>query len=202
MAETLHAGRQQPRSLSIPEGHTLILDAVSRRQMNQLHIREGLVRVAYSSCSVEAAQRLPITIGFLQGGDQVPLEMLHHSCLHLEAIQRTSLSEALQPDPVSEAITLADWTASLLVIQHLADSETRLRALLRLLVTRLGQRRGPWYFLPMRLKHECLAELVNHSRVTVSRHMSRWRQQGWIEPGVGGAAQLLIAPALIEELAD
>jgi CRP-like cAMP-binding protein len=70
--------------------------------------------------------------------------------------------------------------------------------LLQLLVHRLGQRRGPWYHLPMRLKHESLAEMVNHSRVTVTRHMSRWRKCGWIDPGGPGCAELRLAPELVE----
>jgi hypothetical protein len=40
--------------------------------------------------------------------------------------------------------------------------------------------------------------MVNHSRVTVTRHMSRWRKCGWIDPGGPGCAELRLAPALIE----
>ena len=124
--------------------------------------------------------------------------MLTHSNLHLEAIQPSRLCDRVVGADAEDTICLADWTASLLALHRLPDSDRRLQALLQLLVHRLGQRRGPWYHLPMRLKHESLAEMVNHSRVTVTRHMSRWRKCGWIDPGGPGRPELRLAPALIE----
>lgn len=184
--------------MRIPIGHTLILDAVTRRQVSHLRISHGLVRVAYSTGSPELGVPQPITIGFLQAGDAIPLEMLGHACLYLEALQHTHLCDDHNPAGTDATFGLTDWTASLLAIQHLADSQTRLQALLRLLVEQLGQRCGAWYVLPMHLKQDCLAELVNHSRPTVCRHMSRWRQRGWIVVENSDAAPLKIAPALIE----
>ena len=195
--------QQRPESsrqqLLLPIGHTLILDAHSLRHSGPLQVGEGLLRVAYLSSRPETPIQQPVTIGFLQVGDPVPLQMLAHSNLHLEAIQSSRLCDRLAAaaDP-EDTICLADWTASLLALHRLSDSDRRLQALLQLLVHRLGQRRGPWYHLPMRLKHESLAEMVNHSRVTVTRHMSRWRKCGWIDPGGPGCAELRLAPGLIE----
>jgi hypothetical protein len=157
-----------------------------------------LIRVAFSSVHIEPMEAEPITLGFLQSGDQLPLELLRHSWLHLEAIKTTSLTDTSELSQGIEAISLNDWTASLLMIQHLSDSQQRLRALLQLLVDRLGQRCGIWYELPMRLKHERLAEMVNHTRVTVSRHMSRWRQAGLIDSDHHEHGHLRIAPALLD----
>jgi CRP-like cAMP-binding protein len=70
--------------------------------------------------------------------------------------------------------------------------------LLQLLVQRLGHRRGAWYDLPIRLTHAELAELSGHTRVTVTRQLSRWRDQGLIEQGEGPQRCLRIAPALVE----
>lgn len=189
------SGRQQ---LPLPIGHTLILDAHSRRHSGPLQVGEGLLRVAYLSNRPETPIQKPVTIGFLQAGDPIPMQMLAHSNLYLEALQCSRLCDRLAIADPEDTICLADWTASLLSLYRLPDSDRRLQALLQLLVHRLGQRRGPWYHLPMRLKHESLAEMVNHSRVTVTRHMSRWRKRGWIDPGGPGCAELRLAPALIE----
>jgi hypothetical protein len=192
------AGRLKPACLSIPIGHTLLLDASNFSRSTQLRVSEGLIRVAFSSVHIEPMEAEPITLGFLQSGDQLPLELLRHSWLHLEAIKTTSLTDTSELSQGVEAISLNDWTASLLMIQHLSDSQQRLRALLQLLVDRLGQRCGSWYELPMRLKHERLAEMVNHTRVTVSRHMSRWRQAGLIDSEHHQHGHLRIAPELLD----
>jgi len=192
------AARFKPACLSIPVGHTLMLDASNFSRSTRLRVSEGLIRVAFSSVHIEPMEAEPITLGFLQSGDQLPLELLRHSWLHLEAIKTTSLTDTSELSQGVEAISLNDWTASLLMIQHLSDSQQRLRALLQLLVDRLGQRCGSWYELPMRLKHERLAEMVNHTRVTVSRHMSRWRQAGLIDSDHHEHGHLRIAPALLD----
>jgi hypothetical protein len=192
------AGRLKPACLSIPVGHTLMLDASNFSRSTRLRVSEGLIRVAFSSVHIEPMEAEPITLGFLQSGDQLPLELLRHSWLHLEAIKTTSLTDTSELSQGIEAISLNDWTASLLMIQHLNDSQQRLRALLQLLVDRLGQRCGSWYELPMRLKHERLAEMVNHTRVTVSRHMSRWRQAGLIDSDHHEHGHLRIAPELLD----
>jgi hypothetical protein len=192
------ADRSKPACLSIPVGHTLLLDASNFSRCTRLKVSEGLIRVALSSVHIEPMEAEPITLGFLQSGDQLPLELLRHSWLHLEAIKTTSLTDTSESSQGVEAISLNDWTASLLMIQHLSDSQQRLRALLQLLVDRLGQRCGSWYELPMRLKHERLAEMVNHTRVTVSRHMSRWRQAGLIDSEQHEHGHLRIAPELLD----
>jgi hypothetical protein len=179
-------------------GHTLLLDASNFSRSTRLRVSEGLIRVAFSSVHIEPMEAEPITLGFLQSGDQLPLELLRHSWLHLEAIKKTSLTDTSELSQGVEAISLNYWTASLLMIQHLSDSQQRLRALLQLLVDRLGQRCGSWYELPMRLKHERLAEMVNHTRVTVSRHMSRWRQAGLIDSEHHEHGHLRIAPELLD----
>ena len=186
------------RSISIPVGHTLILDATNQQANSHLQISQGLIRVSFCNRQFESTGDTPITIGFLQTGDQISLNMLCNSSLHLEAIRITSLMTSSELVASNESIDLANWSASLLSIQHLPGSEQRLRALLKLLVLRLGQRKGNWYCLPMRLKHECLAEMVNHTRVTVSRHMARWRRQGLIDPGAAADGCLLLAPSLID----
>lgn len=184
--------------LCIPKGHTLMLDGDHLRQANRLRVSRGLIRVAFSSKQPSGEATDPITLGFLKTGDPLSLELLRHAWLHLEALEPTTLFPSANPSEDPDTIGLSEWTASLLRIQHLSDSEQRLRALIQLLVMRLGNRCGGWYELPVRLKHERLAEMVNHTRVTVTRHMARWRQAGLIEAGPAGSPCLRFAPLLIE----
>ena len=184
--------------LCIPKGHTLMLDGDHLRQLTRLQVGRGLIRVAFTTSQPNGETTDPITLGFLKTGDPLSLELLRHSWLHLEALEPTSLLCRASPADDADSIGLSEWTAALLRIQHISNSEQRLRALIQLMVNRLGNRCGEWYELPVRLKHERLAELVNHSRVTVTRHMARWRQAGLIEAGPAGSLCLRFAPHLIE----
>ena len=184
--------------LCIPKGHTLMLDGDHLRQLTRLQVGRGLIRVAFTTSQPNGETTDPITLGFLKTGDPLSLELLRHAWLHLEALEPTSLLCRASPADDADSIGLSEWTAALLRIQHISNSEQRLRALIQLLVNRLGNRCGEWYELPVRLKHERLAELVNHSRVTVTRHMARWRQAGLIEAGPAGSLCLRFAPHLIE----
>lgn len=184
--------------LCIPKGHTLMLDGDHLRQLTSLQVGRGLIRVAFTTCQPNGEATDPITLGFLKTGDPLSLELLRHAWLHLEALEPTSMLRSGSPSEDADTVGLSEWTAALLRIQHLSDSEQRLRALIQLLVYRLGNRCGEWYELPVRLKHERLAELVNHTRVTVTRHMARWRQAGLIVEGPAGSTWLRFAPMLIE----
>ena len=184
--------------LCIPKGHTLMLDGDHLRQLTSLQVGRGLIRVAFTTSQPNGEATDPITLGFLKTGDPLSLELLRHAWLHLEALEPTTLLRSASPSEDADTVGLSEWTAALLRIQHLSDSEQRLRALIQLLVYRLGNRCGEWYELPFRLKHERLAELVNHTRVTVTRHMARWRQAGLIEAGPAGSPCLRFAPHLIE----
>jgi len=168
--------------LCIPKGHTLMLDGDHLRQLTSLQVGRGLIRVAFTTSQPNGEATDPITLGFLKTGDPLSLELLRSA----------------SPSEDADTVGLSEWTAALLRIQHLSDSEQRLRALIQLLFYRLGNRCGEWYELPVRLKHERLAELVNHTRVTVTRHMARWRQAGLIEAGPAGSPCLRFAPLLIE----
>lgn len=63
---------------------------------------------------------------------------------------------------------------------------------------RLGRRQGAWYELPLRLTHAELAALSGHTRVTVTRQLSKWRECGLIQQDCGRERTLRIAPELVE----
>ncbi|MEB3165568.1 MAG: Crp/Fnr family transcriptional regulator [Cyanobacteriota bacterium] len=189
---------EAPARLSIRTGHTMLLDEQLLQRNSCLSIEAGLVRVGISQPEQEALNTQPITLGFLQTGDHLPLDLLRTARLHLQALTPTRLVEGCSALPPAGASSLNDWTVALLLIRHLGEAERRITALLQLLVQRLGHRRGDWYELPIRLTHAELAELSGHTRVTVTRQLSRWRDQGLIEQDEGPSRCLRIAPELIE----
>lgn len=193
----------EPFSRSLREGHTLQLDArllgeLQRQHQRCLMLQEGLVRVAIHGQDPEQPEASRITLAFLRSGDWLPLDLLRHERLQLQALRPARLVALASDLPAGDASSLSDWTVALLRIRHLAEAEQRIGALLRLLVERLGRRCGGWYELPVRLTHAELAELTGHNRVTVTRQLSRWRAQGLIAPEAGLGAGLRLAPALVE----
>jgi len=188
--------------LSIRQGHTLLLDEQMLQQNNRLTIRSGLVRVGLSSGDQEALDSIPITLGFLQTGDHLQLDLLRHSRLHIEALTPTLLEPDPNPMPLPGAISLHDWTVALLGIRHLSEAKQRITALMQLLVDRLGHRRGEWYEIPLRLTHAELANLCGHNRVTVTRQLSRWQRDGLMQKMSSSQRYLRIAPELVAAQTD
>jgi len=184
--------------LTIKLGHTLLLDEQVLSQNNRLTISSGLVRVGLSSGDEETLPVKPITLGFLQTGDHLQLDLLRHSRLHIQALTTSQLNPDPNPLPQPGSTSLHDWTVALLAIRHLNEAEQRIAALLQLLVHRLGYRRGNWYEIPMRLTHADLAGLSGHTRVTVTRQLNRWQREGLIQKVPGSPCLLRIAPELVD----
>lgn len=201
--------RSEGRRLPIRVGHTVLLDETALRDAagNEhsacLSISSGLVRVAISQPEQEALLAPTITLGFLQTGDHLSLDLLRTVRLHVQALTPSLLESHASPIPPDGASSLQEWTVALLMIRHLSEAQQRLRALLQLLVRRLGRRGPAGYELPLRLTHADLAELSGQNRVTVTRQLSRWRELGLIEQaclGAEGSAErgLRLAPELID----
>jgi hypothetical protein len=188
---------EAPAALSLKPGAKVLLDPRPVRQLECLTVRSGLVRVAASKPQEEALQAQPVILGFLQAGDQLPLDLLRNSRLHLEALSPAQLVEDSIGQPDEGAHSLHDWTLALLFIRNLHDAQKRIVALLQLLVEQLGRRNGDWYELPLRLTHGDLAALSGHTRVTVTRQFSRWREQGLLEQDAGPQPLLRISPQLL-----
>lgn len=186
------------KGVHIKVGHTLLLDDQMLHGGNCLSVSKGLVRVGMSNPDQEALEAQPITLGFLQTGDHLPLELLRNNRLHLQALSATQLDSTGPSLPPAGASSLTDWTVALLCIRHLGEAEHRIAALLTLLVQRLGCRKGDWYELPLRLTHADLAELSGHTRVTITKQLSRWRESGLIQLDRGSNSPMRLAPDLIE----
>ena len=69
-----------------------------------------------------------------------------------------------------------NWLFDLHLVRHPVGAEARLVALLQLLVSRFGIRRGDGYLLPMPLAHARIAELIGATRSTVTRQISLLRR--------------------------
>jgi uncharacterized protein YbaR (Trm112 family) len=67
---------EAPPALSIRAGSTLLLDADLLERNQCLTVHSGLVRVSASRPEQEALAAQPVTLGFLQAGDQLPLDLL------------------------------------------------------------------------------------------------------------------------------
>jgi hypothetical protein len=185
-------------SLSIREGVTVVLEERQLERHCSLTVTAGLVRVAASRLEEDPLEVHPMTLGFLQAGDQLALDLLWKKRLHLQALIDSRLEESGRIPPAADGNSLHDWTLEMLLIRNRSDAEHRISALLQLLVRRFGRRRGPWYELSLPMTHADLAELCGHTRVTVSRQFSRWRSQGLLEQDPGPHRLLRLAPDLLE----
>ncbi|MCP9775506.1 Crp/Fnr family transcriptional regulator [Cyanobium sp. WAJ14-Wanaka] len=183
--------------LSIQSGHTVLLSEGLFNTTYYLSVESGLLRVAISNPEHEALQTNLITLGFLQAGDHLSLDLFRNSRLHLQAINSTRLVEATSGLAPAGSNSLNDWTLNLLLVRHIGEAEQRIQALIQLLVERLGRRSGKWYELPFRLTHAELAELSGHTRVTVTKQFSRWRKQGLVEQAAGPNRLLRVSPQLL-----
>lgn len=189
------ASRPSPADTScvrLATGQTVLVDPAARSGGCSLAILEGIARV-YCPCE----ETNGMTMAFLQAGDQLEPERLCSDGICLEALTPLvfrSSSEGLQGNSVD---VVNEWVLQLLRLRHLGSAEQRLHALLALLVTRLGHRRGDWCDLPFRLTHERIGELIGTTRVTTTRLISRLRAAQLLvsttaEPTVRLAPELLV----------
>ncbi len=183
----------RPDGVTIAEGHTLLLEPDHQDGARCFLIERGLLKV-----SLSATDGQPITLGFLQAGDQLPLEFQRRATMHLEAITPVHLSECGVEAPQPGQHSLNDWAVDLLLIRRLTTAEQRLTALLRLLAERIGRRHKDWYVLPIQLTHAQIADLIGHTRVTVTQQFSLLRRARLIETCRGPAGDLRLAPGLVE----
>jgi hypothetical protein len=97
------------------------------------------------------------------------------SCL-LEALTDSVLELHYADHCPVEQDLVEQWLLDLHLVRHPVGAEARLVALLQLLVSRFGIRRGDGYLLPIALGHARLAELIGATRSTVTRQLNLLRQ--------------------------
>jgi CRP-like cAMP-binding protein len=178
-------------------GQTLLLDGGHTAATSPMRVISGVLRVFLLASSGQE-----ITIGFLQPDDVCDALTLRRDWVGLEALTLVQIERVERREELGDLTDLSTWTLELLMIRHHPDTERRLRALLTLLVERMGRRNGLWYELPIRITHERLAELIGNTRVTVTKMLTRLRQSGLVDdhPAGSGPPLLRLSPELVEAM--
>lgn len=89
-------------------------------------------------------------------------------------------SEILSQGLLKQVVRRLRQTEALLALAGRRRVEDRLRQLLSLLAVELGSPVATGVRLQVRLTHQDLANAIGTTRVTITRLLNRFRQQGWI----------------------
>ncbi|MFQ3613052.1 MAG: Crp/Fnr family transcriptional regulator [Cyanobacteriota bacterium] len=89
-------------------------------------------------------------------------------------------SEALSQGLLKQVMRRLRQTEALLALAGRRRVEDRLRQLLSLLAVELGSPVAGGVRIQVRLTHQDLANVIGTTRVTITRLLNRFRQQGWI----------------------
>ena len=118
-----------------------------------------------------------VTLAIVSAGQSLQLSKPSGcSALRLEAITACQLSfQAAESTDSTEAIN--HWLIHLHLVRQLVRSESRLIALLQLLIEEFGFRHRETYSLPFWLSHARIAEMIASSRSTVTRQLQTLREQ-------------------------
>ncbi|MFS8907533.1 Crp/Fnr family transcriptional regulator [Synechococcus sp. B60.1] len=102
------------------------------------------------------------------------VDVLRLSAAEVEA------SETLSQGLLKQLVRRLRQTEALLALAGRRRVEDRLRQLLSLLAVELGSPIATGVRLQVRLTHQDLANAIGTTRVTITRLLNRFRQQGWI----------------------
>ncbi len=168
---------QQSVGINIAEGHTLLLDPEHQGGVRCFKIEQGLLKVSLSTTNNQS-----ITLGFLQAGDQLPLEFQRRATMHLEAITPVQLSECNVDAPQPGQHSLNDWTVDLLLIRHLTTAEQGM-VCVAFPVHPLPDRRSDRTH-----QSDRDAELLDSASSSADRNLPRPDRRPEARPATGGAA--------------
>lgn len=143
------------------------------------HIDEGFLRLASWSDQSEE----PLTLGIWGPGDLVIPALIGLEPVELFSLSAVEVEEVL-PTPEQQQQFLLDHlhhTSTLLMLSRVRPAETRLFQLLLWLGQRFGRvnsRGVSLSFDEMNLTHRHLADIAGTTRVTVTKALTRFRQEG------------------------
>lgn len=126
------------------------------------------------------------TLGIWGPGEIVMPELLHRQPAELRALSSARVEE-WKPNPSEQQSCSTSHIAQmgmLLQLTRIRPVEARLFNLLIWLSERFGTRTEHGLSLPleaMNLTHRQLAEMASVSRVTVTKALGHFRQQGWLQ---------------------
>lgn len=150
------------------------------------HLCAGFLRATALSPQGEA-----FTLAIWGPGDIVDSEIAGQHSSALQAVSPAVISECSCDDRHRHAFSsdLMRQLVTFLGLARMRPAEARLLTLLIWLSERFGSSADCGRYLPletMNLTHRQLAEMASVSRVTVTKSLGLFRQQGWIRPGESG----------------
>ena len=144
-------------------------------------VNEGYLRATGKSDHAEA-----FTLGIWGPGEIVMPQLLSLQPVELRALSAASV-HAWDPDSEEQqscSSTQIRQMGMLLQLTRIRPVETRLFHLLIWLSERFGTSTGEGRIIPleaMNLTHRQLAEMASVSRVSVTKALGQFRQQGWLQ---------------------
>jgi hypothetical protein len=144
------------------------------------HLMSGYLRASSWTDQAEV-----FTVGIWGPGESVIPEMLSIQRIELNALSSVRISEWTpeQEERHSFSTTHIQQMSMLLQFSRIRPAEVRLFTLLMWLGTRFGHVTAKGISVPleeMNLTHRQIAEIASMSRVTVTKALGQFRQQGWL----------------------
>ncbi len=158
-------------------GDTLLLGASNSDDCAQLAIVEGVVRL-----SASFTQNLSdVTLAFSGPCQPELLRLDPHRPYLLEAITDVEfmLSDGGSVTGAEDLISF--WLLRFHLIRHHLAADRRIIQLLCELTQQFGLRTAEGYRLPFLLPHARIAEVVGSTRSTVTRQLTRLRDDGYLQ---------------------
>jgi hypothetical protein len=144
------------------------------------------VHAGYLRLSASAHQLDSFTLGIWGPGEIVMPALFCHQLVELRALSTASVHECI-PEPAEQQAcsqSQLQQMGMLLRLLHIRPAEARLFHLLLWLGQRFGGPIENGRSVPldaMQLTHRQLAEMVGVSRVSVTKALGHFRQQGWLQ---------------------
>ncbi|MGB7413615.1 MAG: Crp/Fnr family transcriptional regulator [Thermosynechococcaceae cyanobacterium] len=108
----------------------------------------------------------------LAGVEPYQIECLNHVCVHRLQIEDGRELEAIMQVHL--------YQSQALLTMHNGSVQTRFRAFLHWLAEKFGQRSGEECFIPLPLTHQDIAEVIDSSRVTITRLIGQFEREGML----------------------
>ena len=167
----------QLKPCSLPAGQRLILTKPIHNWPTTIIAEQGIIRLS----TIENDSHPEITVALMSSLDDCTFCYPGSENLQIEAITDCIIKiNNEQKVHAANDDFLQEWIFRLYKVRHPIKSEDRLKALLRLLIVRLGKRTPEGYKLQFLLSHSRLAEMIGATRSTVSRSLGALKDKGII----------------------
>ena len=170
---------ENTRKLQLREGQTTLLSSpFLKSSCVHLAFQKGIGRFSISLENYDD----DITLGFCGNSPSEWIRLPKGASLLLEALSDCILNFSYEDNcPIHEDL-LMQWLFDFHLVRHPVGADARLVSLIRLLVMRFGikENKNDSYLLPFNLGHARMAELIGATRSTVTRQITRLRQNKFL----------------------